>query len=143
MVIHLIDERVKEYIISNSKIALTSGQVDMIMEQLYNVGYNLEQTNNQLQLEYVDQHGIHSRLIDVDNLIQIACASHYEKVMNVKAQLEAKTIEWTQYCGMLQELCELLFKQHILDTVYKKTEAAQVFIAAACKNKVVCDKKHR
>ena len=141
--IHLINERIKEYIISNSKIVLTSGQVDMIIEQLYNVGYNLEQTNNQLQLEYVDQHGIHSRLINVDNLIQIACASYYEKVMNVKAQLEAKAMEWTQYCGMLQELCELLFKQHILDTIYKKTEVAQVLIATACKNKVVCDKKYR
>lgn len=141
--IRLIDERIKEYIISNSKIALTSGQADIIMEQLYNAGYNLEQTNNQLQLEYVDQHGIHSRLIDVDNLIQIACESYYEKVMNVKAQFEAGAMEWTQYCSMLQELCELLFKQHILDTIYKKTEAAQVLIAAVCKNKVVCDKKHR
>ncbi len=135
--IHLIDERIKEYIISNSKIALTSGQADMLIEQLYNAGYNLEQTNNQLQLEYIDQHGIHSRLIDVDNLIYIACESNYEKVMNVKAQLEARTTEWTQCCSMLQELCELLFKQHILDTIYKKTEAAQVLIAAACKNKAV------
>ena len=141
--IHLIDERIKEYIISNSKIALTSGQADMLIEQLYNAGYNLEQTNNQLQLEYVDQHGIHSRLIDVDNLIYIACESNYEKVMNVKAQFEAGTMEWTQCCSMLQELCELLFKQHILDIIYKKTEAAQVLIAAACKNKAVCDKKHR
>ena len=141
--IHLIDERIKEYIISNSKIALTSGQADMLIEQLYNAGYNLEQTNNQLQLEYVDQHGIHSRLIDVDNLIYIACESNYEKVMNVKAQLEAGTMELTQYCGVLQELCELVMKQHILDTIYKKTEAAQVLIAAACKNKAVCDKKHR
>ncbi len=135
--IHLIDERIKEYIISNSKIALTSGRADMLIEQLYNAGYNLEQTNNQLQLEYIDQHGIHSRLIDVDNLIYIACESNYEKVMNVKAQLEARTTEWTQCCSMLQELCELLFKQHILDTIYKKTEAAQVLIAAACKNKAV------
>ena len=127
----------------NSKIALTSGQVNMIIEQLYNAGYNLEHTKNQLQLEYVDQHGIHSRLINVDNLIQIACASYYEKVVNVKAQLEAKAMEWTQYCGMLQELCELLFKQHILDTIYKKTEVAQALIATACKNKVVCDKKYR
>ncbi len=141
--IRLIDERIKEYIISNSKIALTSGQADIIMEQLYNAGYNLEQTNNQLQLEYVDQHGIHSRLIEIDNLIQIACASYYEKVMNVKAQFEAKAMEWTQYCGMLQELCELLFKQHILDTIYKKTEAAQVLIAATCKNKTMYNEKHR
>ncbi len=141
--IRLIDEKIKEYIISNSKIELTSGQVDMIMEQLYNVGYNLELINNQLQLDYVDQYGIHSRLVNVDNLIQIACASYYEKVMNVKAQLEAKTMEWTQYCSMLQELCELLFKQHILDTIYKKTEAAQVLIAAACKNKTMYNEKHR
>ena len=141
--IRLIDERIKEYIISNSKIALTSGQADIIMEQLYNAGYNLEQTNNQFQLEYVDQHGIHSRLIEIDNLIQIACASYYEKVMNVKAQFEAKAMEWTQYCGILQELCELLFKQHILDIIYKKTEAAQVLIAAACKNKTMYNEKHR
>lgn len=141
--IYLTNERITKYIMFNSKIELTSGQADMIMEQLYNVGYNLELINNQLQLDYVDQHGIHSRLINVDNLIQIACASYYEKVMNVKAQLEAKAMEWTQYCGMLQELCELLFKQHILDTIYKKTEVAQALIATACKNKVVCDKKYR
>ena len=109
----------------------------MLIEQLYNAGYNLEQTNNQLQLEYVDQHGIHSRLIDVDNLIYIACESNYEKVMNVKAQFEAGTMELTQYCGVLQELCELVMKQHILDTIYKKTEAAQVLIATGCKNKAV------
>ena len=141
--IYLTNERITKYIMFNSKIELTSGQADMIMEQLYNVGYNLELINNQLQLDYVDQHGIHSRLVNVDNLIQIACISHYEKVMNVKSQLEAGAMEWTRYCSMLQELCELLFHQHILDTIYKKTEVAQALIATACKNKVVCDKKYR
>ena len=46
--------------------------------------------------------------------------------MNVKAQFEAGTMELTQYCGVLQELCELVMKQHILDTIYKKTEAARL-----------------
>ena len=45
--IYLTNERITKYIMFNSKIELTSGQADMIMEQLYNVGYNLELINNQ------------------------------------------------------------------------------------------------
>lgn len=140
--VHLIYEKIKGHVISNSKTTLTSWQADMIIEQIYNVGYNLELIDNQLQLDYVDQSGVHSRLVDVDNLIHIACISNYEKLMNVKTQFELGMIELTQYCSILQELCELVMKQHILDMIYKKTEAAQVLIVAIHENKANYNKKH-
>lgn len=50
-------------------------------------------------------------------------------------QVELEMMELTQYCNILQQLCELVLKQYILDMIYKKTEATQVLIAAIYKNK--------
>jgi len=135
--INSVKNEVRAYILASSQqCSLSDKQIELIIEQIDQAGHGLEIDKGRLVLSYVDQTGIHKDMVNIEDLIDIACKFNYGKLMEVKTQLEFDIADISERCYVLMELCSLVINEQALNNAFRKTQKIQNLLAAVDQNKM-------